>query len=140
MKDVIKKEYQYSHKINSVWNAISDPDEISAWFIKADFKPEVGYKYTFTHEQTTINGEVIEANPVHKLVYTWIVVGTGVETTVSWQLQENEQGTLLTLEHSGISNYPTEDMAAIMFTNFSGGWDACITNLDKFLKESTHAS
>ena len=139
MKDVIRKEYQYNHSIDNVWNAISNAEEITAWFIKADFKPEVGYQYTFTHENTTINGKVLEANPVYKLVYTWIVVGTGVETTVSWHLQENEKGTLLVLEHSGISNYPTEEMATTMFTNFSGGWDSCITNLDKYLKESAHA-
>lgn len=139
MKDIIVKEKQYNHSIQEVWNAIANAEEITAWFIKADFKPEVGYNYTFVHEGTTINGEVIQANPVTDLVYTWIVGGTGVETTVSWKLKENDNGTLLTLEHSGISNYPSEEMATNMFTNFSGGWDSCMTNLDKYLAESTHA-
>ena len=139
MQDVIKKQHQYSQAITEVWKAISEAKEISAWFIQADFKPQSGYRYTFTHENTKITGEVLEANPVYKLVYTWMVVGTGVETTVSWTLEENEEGTLLTLEHSGISNYPTEEMATTMFNNFSGGWDSCIVNLEKYLKESKHA-
>ena len=138
MKDIIKKEHQYQATINDVWDAITKAEEISEWFIQADFKAEVGYHYTFTHEKTVINGQVMEVDPVYTLVYTWSIQGTGVETTVTWRLQENDLGTLLTLEHSGISNYPTEDMATTMFTNFTNGWDSCIKNLDQYLKESKH--
>ncbi len=137
MKDIIIKEQQLHAPMKEVWSAISNGEEISVWFIKADFKPEVGYEYTFTRNETTISGKVLEANPHFNLVYTWIVDGTGVETKVRWKLEENEQGTLLTLEHSGISNYPTEDMATNMFTHFSGGWDACIEGLDKYLKKES---
>ncbi len=138
MKDIIRKEHQYQADIADVWNAISHAEEISAWFIEADFKAEVGYHYTFTHENTVINGKVLEVDPVYNLVYTWEIKGTGVETTVKWQLEENERGTLLRLEHSGISNYPTEEMIDKMFNSFSGGWDSCITSLAKHLIESKH--
>jgi len=143
MKDVITKEYVFNHPIADVWKAISDEKEISAWFIQADFKPEAGYKYKFKHEEngkcTNIDGEVLEANPVHKLVYTWVVRGTEAVTTVTWQLEEAGEGTKLTLTHSGISNYPTEEVATKMFENFSGGWDNCINMLDKHLKKEVHA-
>lgn len=132
--DKIEKQHQFKQPIEQVWNAISQSEEISEWFIQADFKAEVGYKYTFTHEKTKIVGEVLKANPVFELVYTWIVSGTETITTVSWVLKENENGTLLTLEHSGISNYPG-DTAVVMFNNFKGGWDACVNNLEKYLSE-----
>ena len=106
MTDSIIKKHQFESSISRVWDAISRAEEISDWFIMADFKAEKGYKYKFTHEQTVISGEVLRANPVYELVYTWIVSGTDVETTVSWRLEEHKEGTLLTLEHSGISNYP----------------------------------
>lgn len=48
MKDVIKKEQLFNHPIGTIWNAITKAEEISTWFIKADFKAEKGYKYTFT--------------------------------------------------------------------------------------------
>ncbi|WP_339794343.1 SRPBCC domain-containing protein [uncultured Imperialibacter sp.] len=134
MNDRIIKTHQFTHPIDEIWKAISLADEISAWFIKAEFQPEVGYQYTFTHEQTIITGEVLKANPVYELVYTWIVSGTDVETTVSWKLEENPQGTLLTLEHYGISKYPGET-AIFMFENFKGGWNTCVTNLNKYLSE-----
>ena len=46
MKDVITKERVFNHSIDTVWNAISKAEEISTWFIKADFKAEKGYEYT----------------------------------------------------------------------------------------------
>jgi uncharacterized protein YndB with AHSA1/START domain len=132
MQDSIIKQHSYNHPIHDVWKAISSAEEISRWFIHADFEAVVGYAYTFKHEQTTITGRVLKANPVHELVYTWIVGGTDVETTVRWQLEASDTGTLLTLEHSGISNYPAET-AMVMFENFKGGWASCLTSLFEFL-------
>ena len=134
MNDKIIKKHQFKSPISQVWNAISVAEEISAWFIKADFKAEEGYKYTFTHENTVISGKVLKSDPVYELVYSWIVGGTEVETTVRWKLEENSEGTLLTLEHFGISNYPGET-AVKMFNNFKGGWNSCVENLEKYLSE-----
>lgn len=137
MSNTIKKEKFYNHPIAEVWQAISNQQAISAWFIQADFKAEEGYQYKFTHESTTITGEVLEANPVYELVYTWIVSGTSVKTTVKWHLQEKEKGTLLRLEHSGIEDY--KETAAQFFDNFSKGWDHCMDELEKYLQESNFA-
>jgi uncharacterized protein YndB with AHSA1/START domain len=133
MTDTITKTHQFDSPIAKVWEAITVADKISDWFIKADFKAEKGYKYTFTHQQTIITGEVLKARPVYDLVYTWIVGNTNVQTIVSWKLEETETGTLLTLEHSGISKYPT-DTAIAMFDSFKTGWSNCITNLHSYLK------
>ena len=142
MKDVIKKEVTFNHPINKVWDAISKAEEISTWFIKADFKAEKGYHYTFTSEPnekgcTTISGVVKNADP-YLLIYTWIVADTKVETTVSWNLEIVENGTKLTLEHSGISNYAGETAIA-MFESFNGGWNNCISELTSYLKETVNA-
>ncbi len=142
MNDVITKVHVFSHAIDKVWNAITKAEEISAWFIKADFKAEKGFKYTFTAEPnekgcTVISGEVKEANP-YKLAYTWVLPNTNIETLVTWQLESTKEGTKLNLEHSGISNYEGETAVA-MFNNFNGGWDNCISGLTKYLKELINA-
>lgn len=140
MKDVIIKEQILKHSIDAVWNAISKQDEISTWFIKADFLPEQGYAYTFKSEGencTEITGIVKEADP-YTLIYTWVVQDTHVETVVKWQLEEAEQGTKLYLEHSGISNY-SGDTAVKLFQSFDGGWDRCIVDLSKYLNQEVHA-
>ncbi|GAB1856171.1 hypothetical protein MHTCC0001_10060 [Flavobacteriaceae bacterium MHTCC 0001] len=142
MKDVIKKEVVFKHTIDKVWSAITKADEISTWFIPADFKAQKGYKYLFTSPPnekgcTTIGGEIIEANP-YTLIYTWIVGGTETETTVKWDLVTIPEGTKLILEHSGISNYEGETAIA-MFESFNGGWDNCIEGLENYLKELVNA-
>ncbi len=138
MKDSITKEKVFNHPINKVWDAISKAEEISTWFIQADFKAEKGYQYTFTSEVnekgcTTIRGTVKEANP-YVLVYTWIVAGTEAETTVTWILEPVAEGTKLHLEHSGISNYAGATAIA-MFESFNGGWNGCINQLTDYLKQ-----
>ena len=141
MKDSIKKEKVFNHPIDKIWNAITNAEEISAWFIKADFKAETGYKYTFTASEEkgclTITGEVKKSDP-YTLVYTWIVENTDIETTVTWELVPTEHGIKLYLEHSGISNYPG-DNAVKMFESFNGGWDGCINQLTNYLKQEVNA-
>lgn len=139
MKDTITKTHQFSQSIQKVWNAISKEDEISEWFIQAQFQAIEGAEYTFTHEKTTIKGFIKKVNPTFLLSYTWEVVGTDVETLVTWQLEERNGGTFLTLTHAGIENYPSEAMVTTMFENFSAGWNSCITNLEKHLKQAAHA-
>ena len=135
MEDQIKKEKFLDFPISDVWDAISNQEKISAWFIQADFKAEVGYGYKFTHEDTIITGEVKEVNPVNDLVYTWIISGTEVETTVRWTLEEKNGGTQLNLVHSGITSYDGS-VAQNFFDNFSNGWDNCNENLEKYLIEN----
>ncbi|WP_062058114.1 SRPBCC family protein [Aquimarina longa] len=141
MKNVIRKEQVLNHPIDTIWNAITIQEEISTWFINADFKAEVGYKYTFTapKEQNCpqITGEVKKADP-YTLIYTWIVANTNVETVVKWELEKTETGTKLYLEHSGIANY-SGDTAVSMFTSFNSGWDNCILGLLEYLKNTVHA-
>ena len=142
MKDIITKEILFNHSIDKVWSAIAKAEEISTWFIKADFKAEAGYQYTFTSPPnekgcTVITGEVKNSNP-YILIYTWVVGDTKVETTVKWELETTESGTKLSLEHSGISNY-TGDTAVAMFENFNGGWDNCINELNSYLKDLVNA-
>jgi uncharacterized protein YndB with AHSA1/START domain len=140
MQDSIQKEQFFPYPIDRVWRAISQADEISTWFIKADFKAEIGYKFTFTASEeqncTQITGEVKEAIP-YTLVYTWVLQGTSIETLVKWQLEQTENGTKLQLEHSGISAYPG-DSAVAMFKNYSGGWEACVNELNKHLEQEVH--
>ena len=138
MNNIIKKETVLNHAIDVVWNAITKAEEISTWFIQADFKAEPGYQYTFTSKPnekgcTTISGVVKKASP-YILIYTWIVADTKIETTVTWKLETYEGGTKLSLEHSNISNYEGETAIA-MYESFNGGWENCINGLTNYLKK-----
>lgn len=132
--NVIVKEAFFPHPIGKVWSAISNADQISQWFIKADFKPDVGYEYTFTHEQTVVKGKVLEADPVTNLLYTWTVCGTEPElnTEVRWSLEEKTDGTKLTITHTGFESYDKNSVAAF-FSATEKGWDAVMVELAGYL-------
>lgn len=135
MKDIITKEQFFAHPINKIWAAITEQDKISQWFINCRFKAEEGFQYALLGDDGTtekITGEVVKVNPVSELVYTWIVPGTDIATEVKWELAEKDNGTLLTLTHSGISNYPDEQTAVTMMEHFSVGWDKCMAHLEQF--------
>ncbi len=136
MTDQLIKEKVFQHSIDRVWKAITQAEEISRWFIHADFKAEPGYAYTFTateeHGGTQIKGKVIEANP-YTLKYTWRVGDTPIETTVTWTLEkQDENKTKLTLVHAGIAQFPGES-AMEMLGHFDKGWDACLSVLPNYL-------
>ena len=140
MIKTITKEKVLNHPIDQVWKAITDADEISSWFLQADFKAETGYNYTFNSsgdECSPIVGEVLSANP-YTLVYTWIVTDNPAVTTVTWRLEPITGGTKLHLEHSGIENY-SENTVMAMFESFNGGWDNCIDGLFTYLKQPINA-
>ena len=143
MNDVITKERILNHPIDKVWNAITKAEELSTWFVRANFKAEVGYQYSFdslddTEDCSTIIGEVLSANP-YTLSYTWIVKNSPETTTkVTWVLEAFDGGTKLHLEHSGISNY-AGDTAITWFNNFNGGWAHCMNGLQDYLKALINA-
>lgn len=140
MKDSIIKEQLFQHPIQAVWEAITQEDLISTWFIPASFKAEKGFQYTFNAsggDCSPIKGEVLEASP-YTLQYTWIVTEKPAKTIVTWILEEVDGGTKLHLEHSGISNYAGET-AVEMFGSFNGGWDNCLSGLTTYLQEQVHA-
>lgn len=63
-----------SHPIETVWNAITNPEELKFWFtdIEMDFRP--GGKITFRFrdkEKTASYGEIVSIEPPHKFVWTW---------------------------------------------------------------------
>ncbi|MFP2994719.1 SRPBCC domain-containing protein [Spongiivirga sp. MCCC 1A20706] len=140
MKDSLIKQQIIDHPIDVIWSAITNAEEISSWFLKTDFKPDVGYNYTFnsTGENCSpITGEIKQASP-YTLVYTWIVVENPVETLVTWKLEDINGKTKLTLEHSGISSY--ESATAIeMFNSFNNGWDNCLNGLTEYLSTAINA-
>ncbi len=134
----IVKEAVYPHPMDDVWRAISDAAAISEWFIKADFEPRVGTDYTFTHEQTTITGKVLEVEPPSLLVYTWNVSGTDAVTTVKWALAPEGAGTKLTIEHWGFEGFG--ENATKMFNVSTHGWDTVAIELEKYLAGASAAS
>ncbi|MEO6798280.1 MAG: SRPBCC domain-containing protein [Candidatus Dormibacter sp.] len=74
-----------------------------------------------------LEGEFLEIDPTRKLVHTWHTVGTpGAPTAVSYLLEEIEDGTRITLRHSGFTSRPASMGVAI-------GWETSFQRLEEIL-------
>ena len=135
MNDTIEKTRWFAHPIDKVWNAITQTEQVSQWLVPTDFKAVAGSNYVLRSTKDDCNvvtGKVVEATP-YKLVYTWInEKSKDVVTTVSWNLVEENEGTTLTMIHSGISGYDA-NTAPEMIEDYTNGWNRCFNNLGEIL-------
>jgi uncharacterized protein YndB with AHSA1/START domain len=132
-------ERVYNAPVSAVWQAISNDEEMKKWYFELPgFKPEVGYRFTFTggHEdgiQYTHLCEVTSAIRNEKLSYTWAYDGyEGISEVIFELFAEGDDKTRLRLTHTGIDTFPANpDFAA---SNFAAGWEYIIgTALQKHL-------
>ncbi|MFT4558540.1 MAG: hypothetical protein ACI92S_003921 [Planctomycetaceae bacterium] len=112
---VIRKERFYPHSPEDVWAAITDPYAIAEWMEPNDHQPVVGHKFQFRCDPGMCGAgitecEVLEAEPQRRLVWSWVSVSKDetrqrpLPMTIAWTLTPQDDGTLLTLEHSGAEN------------------------------------
>lgn len=54
-----------------------------------------------------VTGEYLEVDPPRLLVHSWVASWTGdAKTTVRWELESKDGGTLLRVVHCGLAAYP----------------------------------
>jgi uncharacterized protein YndB with AHSA1/START domain len=113
------------HPIDRVWRAITNSTLIAQWLMPNDFEPEEGHHFTFSTEAVPSQGfdgvihcEVLEVVPPELLKIAWR--SGDLDTTVSWRLSVEGQGTRMFLTHDGFdeSNPGHVQTMAIL----GGGW------------------
>jgi uncharacterized protein YndB with AHSA1/START domain len=96
---------------------------------QGDLRPGGTWRATGTGKAGpfVLEGEFLEVDPPRRLVHSWKLVGTpGAPTTVSYQLEEIEGGTRLTLRHWGFG--------APMATEANlAGWETSFVRLIEIL-------
>ncbi|MES2373548.1 MAG: SRPBCC domain-containing protein [Bacteroidota bacterium] len=134
----IVMERIYNAPMYTVWNAISNKDEMKKWYFDlAEFKPEPGFEFSF------LAGEegkeylhlcrVTEAIPEKKLSYTWRYDGYEGDSEVSFELFPEGDKTKLRLTHKGLETFPP--IQDFKKENFVAGWTHIIgTALKEFLE------
>ncbi len=143
----IIKQMEFDAPVETVWHAITNPQELAAWFPdkSADFKAEPGFVGTFEWEldDSDCGGgsfalKVEAAEPFHRLVWSWaresgIGFDEGPTTRVEWNLAERDNGgTVLVLRETGF-----ESLEAL--EENSGGWDSELGELTQRIR-ATHTN
>lgn len=133
----------YNAPIERVWRALTDRDEMKEWYFDlAEFKPEVGFAFEFSGGaedgiQYLHKCVITEIIPNSQISYSWRYEGYQGDTTVSFQLFNQGDTTLLRLTHEGLGTLPEiDDFARV---NFIGGWNEFINiRLKEYLHKTTN--
>ena len=122
-----------------VWTALTQPDQLSAWFgtqATVDLRP--GGEVVFTWDGPTgprgTNRGVIEAvEPPNRFAFRWHSGPDNVPMTrVEFTLQSHPEGTRLRLVESGFANLPPELRGGCHESN-TRGWQRELGELAQYL-------
>lgn len=91
-----------------VWEALTDADQLSAWLMPNDFRPVAGHAFTFRTKPAPgfdgiVHATVEAIEPPSRLAITW--KGGGIDTLVTFELEEAGGRTRLRLRHEGFRGF-----------------------------------
>ena len=131
-------ERTYNAPKDLVWQALTDNKLMQQWYFDMQgFRPEVGCEFSFTGQgkdgTTYIHDcRILELVPGSKLVHSWRYRDMEGNSTVSFELFAEGNGTRLKLTHSGLETFTTanKDFGRSSFEN---GWNHILgTSLKDF--------
>ena len=143
----IKHQFHYTHPPEVVWEYLTDSELLGQWLMVNDLKPVLGHKFQFKTKPRknqgfdgTIYCEILEIDPPNKLVYSWQGGKSKdeitLDTIVTWILTPTDDGTLLSLEHSGFKGL--KNYVAYFIMNL--GWIKIGRRLSKKIDENSHVN
>jgi uncharacterized protein YndB with AHSA1/START domain len=67
-RPALRFERRLQHPVERVWRAITEPDELEAWFVaRPEWKPEAGETFNAMEQ----DGEITEVEPPRLLAWNW---------------------------------------------------------------------
>lgn len=135
MKKNIQKEIQLGCPPEQAWEALTNPEDISAWLMQTtDFRAEKGARFVMQAKPMgkwdgKIYGEVLLADKPKTLSYTWKGDQMKSTTVLTWTLTPSGNGTLLRMEHNGFEGFGD----TILGFFHAMGWGRFLKQLQKHL-------
>ncbi len=120
--------------IERVWHALTDPEMIERWLMKPDgYEARVGVRFTLGEAPRDgcggqVECEVLELSPPRRIVWSWRGVEDPATTRLIIELEDGEDGTRLTLSHTGESDERT-------VRKTTGGWTEKLAALEELLTQ-----
>jgi uncharacterized protein YndB with AHSA1/START domain len=131
-KPIIVEE-TFPNDIRSVWEAITDPEEMRKWFFDnmPDFKPVVGFKVEFNVESESRDflhqWKVTRVIPIEIIEYNWKYGGYRGDSFVRFELSKEDGSTRLRLTHTVLEDFD-EDVPEFSRESCLTGWKFFIKN------------
>jgi uncharacterized protein YndB with AHSA1/START domain len=123
----------YNAPIEDVWDAITDPERISRWFVPVSGDLRLGGRYQL---KGNAGGEILRCEPPHLLRVTWVFGENPSAADVSEaevRLSPGAAGeTVLVLDHAAVVD-------PALWTEFGPGatgvgWDLTLLGLDRYVR------
>jgi uncharacterized protein YndB with AHSA1/START domain len=115
--NVVTCEIFISAPRERVFEALADARQTAQWWgqkegyrlTEFNLDPRVGGKWSTSGSSpnmgaTKIDGEILEFDPPRRLAYTWFSSWMPKNTTVVWELENQNGGTLVKLTHTGFAD------------------------------------
>ena len=125
-----------------VWKALTEPAALARWLMPNDFQLAIGHRFTFKNvpiPSVKFEGiaycEVLDFEVERRLCISWIDRGeeNGLNSTLTWLLEPEGNGTHLFLEHDGFDpNHPPQQLSYQMM---SKGWSRIPQRIAEMLAE-----
>jgi uncharacterized protein YndB with AHSA1/START domain len=129
-----------------VWDAVTKPEQFARWFgVVSTMDVRVGgaIQFTWENERCPYPGviEVIEKPqrfafrwPSYAIAHPELTFDTAPSTRVEITLEEQAEGTLLTLVESGFASQPQSVPVEELYHGNQDGWQECFNGLRTYLQ------
>jgi uncharacterized protein YndB with AHSA1/START domain len=142
-RDTIERTLTLPAPIERVWEALTDPVELSKWFgteAEVDLRPGGAAAFGWPGEGR-FHAVVTEVDPPRRFAYRWAMdrdtpVDDGISTLVTFTLEQADEGTRLTLVESGFASLPEEIRDRHLAGN-TQGWQEELGELAALLGAAT---
>lgn len=123
--------------VSKVWKALTNKEQMKEWYFDVqDYELEPGKEFHFYEPGGTSylhQCRILEVIPEKRFSHTWAYPKfSSGETTLTWDLEAEGNGTKLTLTHAGIENL-AEAGEAFSKASFTEGWKGFELGLRHFL-------
>lgn len=146
-KNVVTCEIFIAAPRERIFEALTDPKQAVRWWGQNDryhlsefiMDTKVGGKWStaggsMKMGDINVHGEFVEVDPPRRLAYTWISSWMPKTTTVLWELEAQNDGTLVKLTHTGFAG------DAEQAQNHSHGWNLVISWLQAYVERGETVS
>jgi uncharacterized protein YndB with AHSA1/START domain len=123
---VIKLDHFYAHAPSRVWRALTTPEIHARWWAAGDVRAEVGHRFELDMGPWGKQPCEVVAVEVERLLKYRFATGT-LNTTITWQLTPEGDGTRLTLLHEGFDL--TSPMGKQALEGMGKGWPGLLKRL-----------
>jgi uncharacterized protein YndB with AHSA1/START domain len=121
-RPTVRVERDYAHPIERVWQAVTTPEHLGAWFpspVEVDLRPGGEVRFAAFEGDPGATGTVEAVEAPRRLTFTW-----GADR-LTFELAPNGDGTTFALIHSFDDHYGA--------ASFATGWELCLAGLRNVL-------